>query len=68
MTFHGSTGMSPFKVVYGWDPSSLLRLVEVLKVNEVNMLIKEKNEILDKLKENLKIAQERMKRLVDQNK
>lgn len=60
--------MSPFKVVYGWDPSSLLRLVEVLKVNEVNMLIKEKNEILDKLKENLKIAQERMKRLVDQNK
>lgn len=46
--------MCPFKTVYGRDSLPLLRLVdETLRVEKVNVMIRERNEVLDKLKENL---------------
>lgn len=60
--------MCPFKVVYGLEPPPLLRLVEeASQVEEVGVMIKERNEILDKLKENLTWALERMKHLANEN-
>lgn len=58
--------MSHFQVVYGRDSPPLLQLVEEdSKVEEVNIMIKERNLILDELKENLIKAQERIKRVTD---
>lgn len=58
--------MSPFKVLNGREPPTLLQLVEKeSKVEKVNTMIKEKNLTLDKPKESLTKAQEQMKRMVD---
>ncbi|XP_044500293.1 uncharacterized protein LOC123221524 [Mangifera indica] len=67
-TFNASTGMTPFKGVYGRDPPPLLRLVdEPSKIDDVDAMIKQRNEILDRLKRNLHAAQERMKKIADKS-
>lgn len=58
--------MTLFRVVYGRDPLLLLQLVEEeSKVEVVNMVIKERNLILNELKANLSNAYDRMWRFVD---
>ncbi|KAK0607376.1 hypothetical protein LWI29_014068 [Acer saccharum] len=53
---------TPFRVVYGRDPPTLLRLVEETSVVEdVNEKIRQRNAFLDELKEHLALAQHRMK-------
>lgn len=58
--------MSTFRAIYEIGFLALLRLVEEdSKLKEVNIMIKQRNLILDKLKENLMKAQERIKSVVD---
>lgn len=65
MTYHDSTRMTHFKVLYGRDPKVLLKLVEKeSKVKEVNLMIHMRNEVLDELKDNLHKAQERVKKMM----
>lgn len=60
--------MTPSKVVHEREPPPLLRLVkDDSKVEEVNALIKERNLILNDLKENLNKAQARMKKNIDRS-
>lgn len=66
MTYHGSTGITPFKALYGWEPPTLLRRKdETSKVEAVDEMLRERNVILDELKENLRKAQDKMKKFVD---
>lgn len=68
MTFHSLINMTLFKAVYGKKPPPLLRLVEEeSKVEKVNALIKERNLVLDELRENLNHAQAKIKISVDKN-
>lgn len=60
--------MTPFKAMYGRDPPSLLKFVEEpSKVEEVDIMIQQRNEVIDRLRSNLHRAQQRMKALVDRN-
>lgn len=61
--------MPPFKALYRGNPLGLLRFMEKgSEMEEVNDLIHKRNEILDKLKENLHEAQKRMKKLANKQK
>lgn len=63
---HLSTGMTPFKVVYGRDPPKLWRVgTGQTPVNSVEELLQERDYILDELKVNLLKAQQTMKRNAD---
>ena len=58
--------MSPFKALYGRDPPALLRFVEEdSPVEGVNNHIRERNLILDELKDNLTRTQAKMKKYAD---
>lgn len=60
--------MSPFKAIYRRDPPPFLRLVEEpSRIEEANALIRQRNEVLNRLKQNLHIAQERMKKRPNKN-
>ena len=59
--------MTPFEVVYGQKPPSFLSyLSSVSKVQAVDQMLKVWEAILRTLKENLVMAQNRMKQQVDQ--
>ena len=61
-TFQGATQMTPFKALYGRDPPPLLKWKDHgTRVQEVDELIEERNQILEELKHQLEKAQERMK-------
>lgn len=66
--FNSAAGITPFKVVYGCNPPPLLKFVEKpSKIEEVNVMMKQRNEILERLKTNMHKAQQRMKMLADRN-
>ena len=67
-TFNASTKMTPFQAVYG-RPSPILFRGETYpsKVEEVRSLIASRDEILAELKENLTLAQQRMKLFADRH-
>ena len=65
-TYNASTQMTPFKVVYGRDPLTLIRFQEDISVVEdVNVQLRLCNQCLDLLKENLEKSQSRMKQYAD---
>lgn len=58
--------MTPFKALYGYDPLTILWFDDDNSlVEDVLVQMKEKNLILDELKENLTKAQNHMKKYVD---
>ncbi|KAA0062471.1 Transposon Ty3-G Gag-Pol polyprotein [Cucumis melo var. makuwa] len=64
--FHASTRTTPFQVVYGRPPPPLISYREKKTPNnEVEVLLKERDLAISALKENLTIAQNRMKKLAD---
>jgi hypothetical protein len=61
-TYHGATQMTHFEVVYGQNPPSVLSyLPRVSKVKEVEKTLIIQADILHTLKDNLVMAQNRMK-------
>lgn len=64
--YHSSIGMTPFKVVYGKDPPSLVKYVSDVAYPPAlqNMLLKH-DLILQQLKTNLYKAQQFMKKYAD---
>jgi hypothetical protein len=64
---HTTTHMSPFEVVYGQNPPLVLSyLLGVSKVQVVDQMLTVQEAILRTLKENLVMAQNRMKKQADQ--
>ena len=60
--------MTPFKVVYGRDPPTLLRYGDTPSANGlVEELLKDKDGLLMELRENLEIAQNQMKKSADKH-
>ena len=65
-TFHESTQTTPFEVVYGRKPPSLIRgSQEEIRVEVVQREILDRDEALKQLKHHLQRAQERMKNQAD---
>ncbi|TYK05580.1 Retrotransposable element Tf2 [Cucumis melo var. makuwa] len=65
-TFHASTKTTPFKAVYGRSPPPLLSYGDKKTTNnEVELMLKERDSALNALKENLTLAQNRMKKFAD---
>ncbi|KAL4019190.1 hypothetical protein IC575_022834 [Cucumis melo] len=65
-TFHASTKTTPFEAVYGRSPPPLLSYEDKKTTNnEVEILLKERDSALSALKENLTLAQNRMKKFLD---
>ncbi|KAH0773802.1 hypothetical protein KY290_010939 [Solanum tuberosum] len=63
-----SIGMTPFKALYGRDPSSIFHMDDTTSaVEEVNEQVRTKNLILTKLNEHLLQAQQRMKNQADRH-
>jgi hypothetical protein len=66
-SYHKTTRMTPFEVVYGQKPPSVLSyLLGALKVLAVDLTLTYQEAILHTLKENLFMAQNCMKKEVDQ--
>jgi hypothetical protein len=66
-SYHTTTRMTPFEVVYGKNPPSVLSYMPgVSKVQEVDKNLTVQEAILCTLKENLVMAQNRMKQQADQ--
>lgn len=58
---HSSTKLTPFKALYGRDPPKLLRFGDVPTANaEVEVMIQERDALLQELRDNLASAQARM--------
>lgn len=67
-TFHKSLQTSPFKVLYGRDPPALVRFEEGSTANvELELALKERDVVLDSLKQTLLRAQEIMKAQADKS-
>ena len=65
-TFHASTGMTPFKALYGREPPPLVRYdIGTTPVLELDEQLAARDEILQVLKHNLERAGNRMKQAVD---
>lgn len=65
-SFHSSIGMTPFKVVYGREPPSVLKLSKWQDVAvDVQDQLRDRDAILDILKFNLQKAQARTKHFAD---
>lgn len=65
-SWHSSTKISPFEVVYGRKPPSFLSYVPGLtEVQAVDDIMKERQRLLSLLKHNLVVAQARMKKNAD---
>jgi hypothetical protein len=66
-SYHTATCMTPFEVVYGQKPPSILSyLPGASKVQAVDLTLTAREAILHTLKENLVMAQNRMKQQADQ--
>jgi hypothetical protein len=66
-SYHTATCMTPFEVVYGQKPPSVLSyLPGTSKVQVVDQTLTVREDILRTLKENLVMAQNRMKQQEDQ--
>jgi hypothetical protein len=66
-TYHTTTRMTPFEVVYGQKPPSVLSyLLGTSKVQAVDQTLTVREDILCTLKENLFMAQNHMKQQADQ--
>ena len=62
MSYHGATGMTPFKALYGRDPPNLIKWTyQPLKVQVVEQQLKKRNQVLVELKAQLEQAQSQMK-------
>lgn len=67
-TYHGATCKTPFEDVYGQKPPYVLSYIYgVSKVQEVENKLIARDEILRTLKENLAVAQNRMKQQADKH-
>ena len=67
-TYHATTKMTPYEVVYGQQPPSLTSyLPGTSQVQEVETLPQQREWTLATLKDNLAMAQNRMKQQVDQH-
>jgi hypothetical protein len=65
--YHTTTHMTPFEVVYGQNPPSVLSyFLGVSKVQVVDQMLTVREVILHTLKEKLVMSQNRMKQQVDQ--
>ncbi|CAH9099513.1 unnamed protein product [Cuscuta epithymum] len=66
--YHASLQTSPFKALYGHEPPTLI-LGDATRtaVEEVTKLTAERNEMIKELKQNLAMAQNRMKQQADKN-
>ena len=63
---HSSTGFTPFKVVYGRNPTALVRIGKGQSpVNSIEEMLCDRDAILDDLHFNLLRAQQRMKHYAD---
>jgi hypothetical protein len=66
-SYHTTTCMTPFELVYGQKPPSVLSYLSgALKVQAVDLTLTAREAILHTLKENLVMAQNRMKQQADQ--
>ena len=66
--YHTSTKMSPFKALYGFAPPRILDYVPGLtKVAAVETILHDRSILLELLKQNLVVAQARMKAQADQH-
>jgi hypothetical protein len=67
-SYHGATKMTPYEVVYGQKPLSVTSyLPGTSKVQAVDHTLHTREAILHILKDNLVMAQNRMKQQVDQH-
>ena len=65
-TFHSSIRSNPFKIVYGRQPPPILSYgTRKTQNDEVEIMLKERDLALNALKENLHLAQNRMKKWAD---
>ena len=65
-SWHSAIQKTPFEVVYGREPPSLLTYVPgIAKVATVEIELMKRDQILKDLKENLKMAQDQMKKRYD---
>ena len=65
-SWHSAIQKTPFEVVYGREPPSLLTYVPgTAKVATVEIELMKRDQILKDLKENLKMAQDQMKKRYD---
>lgn len=66
-TFHRALGMTPFQVVYGRKPPSLLYYGDQVTSNAtLDEQLRERNMVLLSLREHLRLAQDQMKKYADQ--
>ncbi|KAJ9564989.1 hypothetical protein OSB04_000955 [Centaurea solstitialis] len=66
-TFHSSTGLTPFQVVYGRKPPMLVRYTQgETRVEQVEADLVDRDEALVQLKHHLLRAQQQMKKYADQ--
>ncbi|KAH9291972.1 hypothetical protein KI387_042837 [Taxus chinensis] len=67
-SFHTSSQMTPFLALYGYHPPSITSSLRVqTKVRDVEEHIQHQQQVLASLKENLALAQNRMKQQADQH-
>lgn len=67
-SFHSALQMTPFQVVYGYEPPQLtFELVAQSKVDFVDQWLKERQIMTKVLQESLRKAQNRMKQQVDKH-
>ena len=67
-SFHTATKMTPFMALYGYQPPSITSyLRENSKVQAVEHHIEHQQQVLQLLKDNLVLAQNRMKQQADQH-
>lgn len=67
-TYHTSIQMTPFKALYGYTPPQVNEFSVPCNVSaEARVTLEEKEVILQNLKENLELAQKRMKHFADKN-
>lgn len=65
---HSATGLTPFEVIYGVPPLRLLSYVKgTTEVQEVDQVLKSREQILHPLKEHLHQAQHWMKQMADRH-